>query len=519
MTSPTGATLALTDYGCFDIQGNDKCPLPSMQTTPMPSDLELMTNSDAMCTTTSRHSESPPTMCNNFANKPPPQTLSTPSEAESQSPSCTESVTLTSSLPMSFLLAKMSSTEADISLAEHGYARIAKICDTLQGSLFKAKIIKQNASNQHYGGIGSLVAIKRTDKSLFHDKMTIDREESLTLSGDDGFVDLDILYTNFEDDKYTHLTVDEDVVKEHCILKYLTVQNQCTGDCITKFVDFFEDSSYYYLVMEWVEGVTLRTFMATAQSYLAEGKMTRKEYTVTVKFIMWQLVATLRWMHDAHNCVHLDLSLSNVMLTAIDDRDIFLESKEGRISINGNVSIKLLDFGVAEVYPLGTADFLCNKQCLSLNEYQNRCPLQLGENPHCYNAKAHDMWCVGHMLFQLMTGRKLYAVEDTFMRPTGEGGLRALYENQLKAHLKSIGLLHCFMMRSFSVLKGLLTVNETERMTAKQVTEHEWYSSYYHRKYGKNLNTKIHSDALKLRKVAEWMQDFPFFPVLQKEKL
>lgn len=122
---------------------------------------------------------------------------------------------------------------------------------------------------------------------------------------------------------------------------------------------------------------------------------------------------------------------------------------------------------------------------LSLDQYQNRCPNQLEEQT--YDAKAHDMWCVGHILFELMTGTKLYSVEDTFMK---EGGLEALLEGDLKSYLREVGLLNCFKTRPFAVLQGLLAVDENKRLTAAQVTEHQWFSNY-HRRYNKSMEMRI----------------------------
>ena len=73
-------------------------------------------------------------------------------------------------------------------------------------------------------------------------------------------------------------------------------------DAIAKFVEFFEDATYYYTVMEYVDGITLEYFLEKSQEYLKKGTLTRKDYTSMAKYIMWQLVATLRWMHEAHQC-------------------------------------------------------------------------------------------------------------------------------------------------------------------------------------------------------------------------
>merc|ERR1719242_1775294 len=174
-------------------------------------------------------------------------------------------------------------------------------------------------------------------------------------------------------------------------------------------------------------------------------------------------------MQDVHHCVHLDLNLSNIMITADDDEDIFIESEDGQISLNGNLSIKLIDFGVAEIYPSGTNDFRCDQQCLSLDQCQSQSPNQL--NGQMYDAKKHDMWCLGHILFELMTGSKLYSAEDVFDLEDPDGGYRALCNGTLPQYLKSIGVLKHFMMRSFSVLRGLLAVEEEQRWTAGKVIQ------------------------------------------------
>ena len=125
---------------------------------------------------------------------------------------------------------------------------------------------------------------------------------------------------------------------------------------------------------------------------------------------------------------------------------------------------------------------------LSLDQCQSQCPNQL--SGQIYDAKAHDMWCLGHILFELMTGSKLYVSEDIFDIDNPDGGLKALYDGSLPQYLKSIGLLECFMMRSFSVLKGLLTVDESQRWSASKVIEHSWFK-IYHQKYAQSLNHKI----------------------------
>jgi len=93
-----------------------------------------------------------------------------------------------------------------------------------------------------------------------------------------------------------------------------------------------------------------------------------------------------------------------------------------------------------------------------------------------------------------------------------EGGLEALLEGDLKSYLREVGLLNCFKTRPFAVLQGLLAVDENKRLTAAQVTEHQWFSNY-HRRYNKSMEMRINTDALKWQNAAEdLLENFPFYP-------
>merc|ERR1719300_98938 len=114
------------------------------------------------------------------------------------------------------------------------------ICDTLQGTLLKAEIIQSTKDNQHFGEVGSLVAIKRVEKALVDKGIIVEATED-----------------EFQKELFS-ITVDENIQKAARVLEYLTLKNKCPCDKIAKFVEFFEDATYYYLVTEYVEGITLK---------------------------------------------------------------------------------------------------------------------------------------------------------------------------------------------------------------------------------------------------------------------
>ena len=87
----------------------------------------------------------------------------------------------------------------------------------------------------------------------------------------------------------------------------ILVANTPIGGYITKFIESFEDSDYFYLVMEYVSNMNLKDFVVRAHQYIRSKQLKIKEWKKMCKYIFWQLVVTLYWMHHDLNCAHLDL--------------------------------------------------------------------------------------------------------------------------------------------------------------------------------------------------------------------
>ena len=164
------------------------------------------------------------------------------SVVESLSP--TKSHSVNSSLCSSSSLG----TEEDI-FTKHGYRVAHKMCDTMQGELFKA----EHAEYQHQG---CPVAIKKVDRSLCANRTALE----------DGF----------------EMCVN-DVIKEAVILKHLTCDLSPVGDYIVRFVDLFQSDTHYYLVTEHVQGMNLAELSVRVHALIADGKLTRKEWRSTLK--------------------------------------------------------------------------------------------------------------------------------------------------------------------------------------------------------------------------------------------
>ena len=172
-------------------------------------------------------------------------------------------------LPISELFSKLSQVEEDIFLQKQGYKKITKISDTLQGDIFEYEQINDNNKRR--------VAVKRTDKSL--------HQQRISIQDDFRFI------------------IDQNIIKETLILKHLTFDNAPIGDTIVKYIDFMESSTDYYLIMEYVDTqYTLKSFVEKSHEYIRNGQLKLNRYKKITKFIFWQLITTLHWMHYDMNC-------------------------------------------------------------------------------------------------------------------------------------------------------------------------------------------------------------------------
>ena len=167
------------------------------------------------------------------------------------------------------LLLELHEMDQNSILEQHGYHQINKICDTLQGQL----ILAEKTWNKQR----VRVVIKQTDKETFEQRVA--KQD-------------DMIYC-----------VEKNIVKEALILHHLTVDNEPIANYIVKFVDFFQSEHDYYLIMEYIDGINLKQFVDKAHQYINDGKLSLKEYQKIIKYIFWQLIALIRWLHDDMHCM------------------------------------------------------------------------------------------------------------------------------------------------------------------------------------------------------------------------
>ncbi|CAH8311018.1 unnamed protein product [Eruca vesicaria subsp. sativa] len=201
---------------------------------------------------------------------------------------------------------------------------------------------------------------------------------------------------------------------------------------IIRFIDMIEAPGKINVVLEYCKGGDLSIFIQR------HGKIP----DVTAKHFMQQLAAGLQVLRD-NNIIHRDLKPQNLLLST-DDND---------------AALKIADFGFARsLQPRGLAETLCGSPLYMAPEI-----MQLQK----YDAKA-DLWSVGAILFQLVTGRTPF---------TGNSQVQ-LFQNIMR----STGLQFPVDCKDLTtdckdLCQKLLRRNPVERLTFEEFFHHPFLSN------------------------------------------
>lgn len=346
-----------------------------------------------------------------------------------------------------------------------GFKLINKIRSTLQGSLYKAKRNKD----------GLMCAVKATSKDL-HNSRT---------SEQDG----------------VSIIVEENIILESIILHHLTVANTpISKDYIAKFIDFFEDETNYYLVMEYVNGVTLRDFTNKCHKMIQLKQLKLSQYKKICKYILWQIASVLYWLHNDIGCCHLDLNMDNIMI----ENGTFIKDDNDSIIINQDINIVLIDFGLSEVF--NDNQFLCGKHGMTNNQTYVAPKVF---NDDIYDGRAADIWSLGIILFTMSVGIEPYK----FPNDKTDAGYKSLKNSnigQFQSYLEMTNKSMFVNNSMISLLLGVLDFNDSNRFNIKQVLESDYLLSYW-QKYQSRITEKSQLQKMQNYLLRDKMKDFPYY--------
>jgi len=187
--------------------------------------------------------------------------------------------------------------------------------------------------------------------------------------------------------------------------------------------DFFWDSKYFYLIMDYCPGGELFDFL------VRNGKSDEK----TAAFVFYQIASALKICHES-GVAHRDLKPENVLITTFP-------------------YVKLSDFGLSSY----NSDVIqnqtfCGSPCYCSPECLCRIP---------YNGKLSDVWSLGVILYALVVGDLPWNTSNSsiMIHQIVKGSIS--FPVSLSENLRLL-------------LMGMLKVNPNERLSLDEALAHPW---------------------------------------------
>ena len=227
---------------------------------------------------------------------------------------------------------------------------------------------------------------------------------------------------------------------------------------ITKILELFEDKEYILIIMEYINGGNLFSFL----------KKRRKVSEKTAKFLYRQIILGLKYIHS-HNIVHRDIKLENIL-----------------IDLNNN--IKICDFGIGRV--LSSPEQLLFDQCGTPMYIAPEILLSSKDNG--YKGFPVDIWSSGIALYILLSGSlpfnfkngKSVSIEESENNENNNNSEELQFSiiNSEPKYIENIS------DEARDLLKGLLNKNPEKRLNCDEILAHPWLKDI-----NKNLdNNKYH---------------------------
>lgn len=242
------------------------------------------------------------------------------------------------------------------------------------------------------------------------------------------------LVLNTKENKYSALKIlkKSEILKlkqvDH-IISEISILNEIDHPFCVSMVGMSQNERYLYIVMEYVPGGELFTYLRTVQSVKSEE----------ARFFASQVTMIFEYLHSK-NIVYRDLKPENLL-------------------IDGQGYLKLTDFGFAKIID-GRTYTLCGTP-----EYL--APEILLQKGH---GKAVDWWCLGILIYEMLVGIDPFSDEDPM----------SVYQNILRGKIKFPS---SFDKDAKSLVKHLLVADLGKRYGnlkngVNDIKEHRWFNGF-----------------------------------------
>ena len=200
---------------------------------------------------------------------------------------------------------------------------------------------------------------------------------------------------------------------------------------IVKLFGHFEDNIYCYLVMEYIEGGELFSYIPE------EGKP--KLSTQQIASLIRDVISAIYYLHNMNPpIIHRDIKPENIL-------------------ISSNMKAKLTDFGWSTyIKPGDLRNSICGTPIYMAPEMINRTG---------HNEKV-DIWCVGVLLFELLTGDQAWAGEDIETVKYNICHLRISWPEKMNSFAEDL-------------ISKILKSNPEERISLRDMLNHPFFTQYF----------------------------------------
>ncbi|CAB9520349.1 MAP kinase-activated protein kinase 2 (Fragment) [Seminavis robusta] len=179
---------------------------------------------------------------------------------------------------------------------------------------------------------------------------------------------------------------------EQAVLHEVAVMQNLKHPAMVQIVDFLEDTSNYYVILEHVPGVSVMEHLMRMQ---LQKKKPVSFTEQDARAIVEPLLQVIAYIHG-EGVVHRDLSLDNVLMV---DADASQGDTKGDKKSTAPI-VKLCDFGLARRVPAPRSVTRCCGQPLYM------APEVVKHIPYDQSA---DMWSIGVLLYMLLCGTPPFA--------------------------------------------------------------------------------------------------------------
>ena len=253
---------------------------------------------------------------------------------------------------------------------------------------------------------------------------------------------------SFNKDK---LTINRENMKK--ILYETNLMQKLNHPNITKILEMFEDNKFILIIMEYINGGNLFSFV----------KKRRKLSEKISKFLFRQIILGIKHIHSK-DIVHRDIKLENIL-------------------IDLNNRIKICDFGIGVI--LNSEDDLLYDQCGTPMYMAPE--IILSSKKKGYKGFPVDIWSAGIALYIMLSGtlpfniKKLNKKNKNSENTSSEEDISLSHNNNYELQYSIINKnpkhIEKISDEARDLLHGLLNKDPNKRLTIDQILNHPWLKS------------------------------------------